>query len=667
LFGQTWYQHARRRITIACTLALLGAAIAAGPAQADAFGPQLQLTEFGPPGDAAFTGGFHDLAYNPATGQYLLAVVGSTDATNDDVYARLLDGAGSPVSGPTRVSETSIGDDEFNPASVAYNPIANEWLVAWTDATDDKVFVRRVAANGTPIGGEREISSGNTNDIETTVPVFSPEANEYLVVWKGNSSAVGRVKGQRLAADATEIGTNDFNILGSAALNTNDAVDVAYNNRDREYLVVTRARPASNEFEIYGQRLDLTGAEVGTDDFRISDAGPDGDATYTVFPPSVTYNPTLNQYLVGWPGEDNTGSLVNGEIEVFGQLLASNGVETGVNDFRISAMGPDGDTNYEALRPRIAYNPNANQWLVTWHGDTNVAPLVNDEREIFGQTLAADGALIGTPQFRISLAGTDGDPAVDGFRPAVAYNAGSCDFLVAYMIGDDSPDSEVYGRRVSAPACPLPPPPPPPPPPPGPNAGPCANPKTGTNASETINGTAFGDLISGLGGNDVISGLQGDDCLNGNAGRDRLSGASGVDRLSGGARRDRLSGGSGNDRLSGGSGNDRLSGGAGRDRLSGGAGKDRLSGGALSDRLSGGVGKDRLSGGARRDRLSGGSGNDNIAGGAGRNTYSAGGGNDVVNSANGRRERVNCGRGNGDRVRADDNDRLRGCEIVTRV
>jgi Ca2+-binding RTX toxin-like protein len=512
---------------------------------------------------------------------------------------------------------------------------------------------------------EREIGSGNSSDIETTVPVFSPEANEYLVVWKGDSSSVGRVKGQRLAPDATEIGTNDFNILGSAALDTNDAVDVAYNNRDREYLVVTRARPASDEFEIYGQRLDLTGAQVGTDDFRISDAGPDGDASYEVLPPSVAYNPTLNQYLVGWPADITV--LVDGEIEVFGQLLASNGLETGVNDFRISAMGPDGDTDFDAFRPRIAYNPNANQWLVTWHGDTNVAPLVDEEREVFGQTLAADGALIGTPQFRISLAGADGDPEVDGFRPAVAYNAASCDFLVGYMIGTDETDSDVYGRRVSAPPCPPPPLPPPPPPPSGPNAGPCSNPKTGTTASETINGTAFGDLISGLGGNDVINGFQGDDCLNGNAGKDRLSGASGVDRLSGGSRADRLSGGSGNDRLSGGSGNDRLSGGSGPDRLSGGVGKDRLSGGALRDRLSGGAGKDRLSGGARRDRLSGGSGNDKIAGGGGRNSYSAGGGNDVVNSANGRRERVNCGRGNGDRVRADDNDRLRGCEIVTRV
>ena len=89
-------------------------------------------------------------------------------------------------------NRTSEIKDQFNPASVAYNPIANEWLVAWADGTDDLVFVRRVAANGTPIGTEHQISSGNGTDIETTVPVFSPEANEYLVVWKGDSSSVGR-------------------------------------------------------------------------------------------------------------------------------------------------------------------------------------------------------------------------------------------------------------------------------------------------------------------------------------------------------------------------------------------------------------------------------------------------------------------------------------------
>ena len=72
-------------------------------AHADAFGPTATTSMVRPPWRLGLQRQFHDLAYNPATGQYLLAVVGSTDATNDDVYTRLLDGAGNPVTGPTRV------------------------------------------------------------------------------------------------------------------------------------------------------------------------------------------------------------------------------------------------------------------------------------------------------------------------------------------------------------------------------------------------------------------------------------------------------------------------------------------------------------------------------------------------------------------------------------
>ena len=177
------------------------------------------------------------------------------------------------------------------------------------------------------------------------------------------------------------------------------------------------------------------------------------------------------------------------------------------------------------------------------------------------------------------------------------------------------------------------------------NPGRCANERRGTNASETINGTTAGDRLLGLGGNDRLNGLQGADCLYGGDRKDTLQGAEGADLLRGESGADILGGGSGRDRLSGGRGNDKLTGGSGADRLAGGSGRDKLSGGTGNDRLSGGSGADTLAGGQGRNRLSGGSGND------------------VVNSADGKRETVRCGRGR-DVVRADRSDRLRGCERV---
>src|SRR3954454_20286991 len=134
----------------------------------------------------------------------------------------------------------------------------------------------------------------------------------------------------------------------------------------------------------------------------------------------------------------------------------------------------------------------------------------------------------------------------------------------------------------------------------------------GGPGNDLLNGTPKNDVMKGLGGNDIINGLQGNDSIDG---------------------------GTGNDRLSGSEGNDKISGGAGKDTLTGSTGNDKLDGGA---------------------------GNDKIDGGPGTNSYSGGAGNDALNSANGKRERIDCGAGK-DTVRADKSDTVKGCEKVRRV
>ncbi len=65
----------------------------------------------------------------------------------------------------------------------------------------------------------------------------------------------------------------------------------------------------------------------------------------------------------------------------------------GVNDFRISFMGPDGNPNFDASNPAMVYNSRNNEYLVVWSGD-NTAPWANPEYEIFGQRIASgNGAL----------------------------------------------------------------------------------------------------------------------------------------------------------------------------------------------------------------------------------------------------------------------------------
>ena len=176
--------------------------------------------------------------------------------------------------------------------------------------------------------------------------------------------------------------------------------------------------------------------------------------------------------------------------------------------------------------------------------------------------------------------------------------------------------------------------------------GRCVNQTIGTDAGELLKGTLAGDAIFGFAGADTLMGYQGQDCLDGGTGNDTLSGGDDNDRAIGGPGKDRLDGDDGRDDLFGGASNDRLDGRYGRDMLAGGANNDRLYGGPDADELFGEGGKDRL------------------VGGRGRNLIDGGTGNDSIDARNGERDRVICGAGR-DKVRADRNDRLNGCEAVT--
>lgn len=96
----------------------------------------------------------------------------------------------------------------------------------------------------------------------------------------------------------------------------------------------------------------------------------------------------------------------------------------------------------------------------------------------------------------------------------------------------------------------------------------------GTNAANTLNGSAADEKFNGLGGNDVINAGSGNDELIGGAGNDTLNAGAGNDVLKGLADNDTLLGGAGDDNLDGGAGDDVINGGIGFDILRGGAGAD---------------------------------------------------------------------------------------------
>ncbi len=296
--------------------------------------------------------------------------------------------------------------------------------------------------------------------------------NQYLVVWRADDNVNGMVDedyeilGQRIdAATGAEVGANDFRIsemAGSGPAGGAFEPAVAYNPDRNEYLVVWHGEGpfpmyAFQEYEIFGQRLDAaTGAEVGSNDFRISDMGGTNDSTYGASSPAVVYNPTRSEYLVVWSGDDNVNGLVNDELEIFGQRInAITGAEVGTNDFRISNMGDADSAFQDANRPAVAYNAVDDEYLVVWDGDDATGDMVDNELEIFGQRLdGATGGELGADDFRISTQGPAGDTSYLAVEPAVAFDPVEDQYLVVWtgtqVVGPGGSELEIFGQRLDA-------------------------------------------------------------------------------------------------------------------------------------------------------------------------------------------------------------------------
>jgi hypothetical protein len=103
----------------------------------------------------------------------------------------------------------------------------------------------------------------------------------------------------------------------------------------------------------------------------------------------------------------------------------------------------------------------------------------------------------------------------------------------------------------------------------------------------------------------------------------------------------------------------------GRHVLLGTGRRDVLVGTPQADVLRGLAGDDELRGRRGADRLEGGSGRDRLVGGPGRDVVLGGTGEDDIDVRDGQRDTVRCGAGR-DRVRADRNDRVSGCERIRR-
>jgi len=396
---------------------------------------------------------------------------GYLDATKWDLYGVFISGDGTPSGDPFVISNAS--DTQGYPA-VAYNPVAEEYLVVWHDYRNGEyweIHAQRVSQEGQLLGDDLEISSG-ANDRNWPKVTVNSMTGEYFVVWNvqvGTFRSDWDIYAQRISADGNLIGdatplvaregdqtmpvvayhhdqnqyllvwedSRDYSLSGWNIYGARFAADassvgsetpicqspgdqlaptVAANGTDGYLVAWQDGRHGSANWDIYATRLSKTGNPMGGE-FIIS------DAAHNQTLPVVAYAASAEVYLVAW--EDDQGGT--GNPIVYARRVEGSGTPSG-EAFPLTANA----VNYQ-LVPAVSGDDD--RFCVVWQDGRS--GLVD---EIYGQYVAADGGLSGE-NFAAAKARHGQE------LPSIA--AGVKEYLVTWMDYRNGTDYDIWGQRVN--------------------------------------------------------------------------------------------------------------------------------------------------------------------------------------------------------------------------
>jgi hypothetical protein len=407
-------------------------------------------------------------AYNPVRNEYLVAWHASTQATAANIHARRFSASGSPLGGEFVIS--AAAGPQVVP-NVAYNDATDQYWVTWTDyrsGPSPDVYLRRLSANGSPLGGEMVVNEGAPSAFASRVACGG---GRCAVVWAsdpddGNSHIL--IKGYN--ADGSPL-TGVLLLSGHPGVATEP--DICFNAEDGHFAAVWYEWHSGTDWDIGAYGLDsLLRKSFG----RISISSSSGNQVY----PRVAYSAGADRYCVVW--QDGRSQQT---WDIYGQLLARSG------QFASSALpifsGPFHDeapavaghgsgsqfmvayerdilgSGYDQIfastvtggaaisgsfAVRNAYNTRAGAAIVHASGSNEYFVTLTDhyaqtQPDILAQRVRSDGTVVGS--LIVVSQGRKGQEV-----PGVAFNSSRNEYLVVWQDYRSGSDYDVYGRRVSA-------------------------------------------------------------------------------------------------------------------------------------------------------------------------------------------------------------------------
>lgn len=191
------------------------------------------------------TGGFEiSMAYNSTDNQFL------SSGRASGIRGQRITNAGTLIGGDFIIA--SAGAPAPN-GEIAYNPTANEYFATWRNRSDQNLQGQRISASGTLLGSAVLISPIFPASGRAASVAFDPVADQYLIIF--GEFQDNEIMGQLVSSSGTLIGGN-FPI--ATGLVSSPSPSLRYSAASQAYLGAWR-----NGFTIVAQLLNSDGTPTG--------------------------------------------------------------------------------------------------------------------------------------------------------------------------------------------------------------------------------------------------------------------------------------------------------------------------------------------------------------------------------------------------------------------
>ncbi|GEM_PF-6715735 len=312
---------------------------------------------------------------------------------------------------------------------------AGEYVVTFQgyDSTGRySVFVQKFNADGTEAGTMVQLEAlGNTTGRD-----YSPQitavgtTGEYVVTFYGQDAVGGdySVYVQKFNADGTT--TNNTMVQLEAIGNTTHTdqnPQITAIGTAGEYVVTFQGLDSTNQWSIFVQKFDATGATVGS---MVQLDGLNQSYVYNEAP-QITAVGTAGEYVVTFDGYDSTGYY-----SIFVQKFDANGAVTGAM-VQLDGLGNTTGYNYN---PQVTAVGTAGEYVVSFDGDNS-----SGSHSIFVQKFNADGTVAGS---MVQLDGIVGGVSNDSAQVTAVGASG--EYVVTYTGYDNNWNGFIFVQKFNA-------------------------------------------------------------------------------------------------------------------------------------------------------------------------------------------------------------------------